>query len=117
MGLSLLLAMQGYAHWGSGRPDRGPGQGGGPWLSSIFSHSSRSQLFGSTSTLLRAGGGGAGTMTRYFSQSRRNSRDRKSGVSGKSVSVRVDLGGRRIIKKKTTKIYTTAKENIQKKSK
>src|SRR3546814_12160590 len=28
-------------------------------------------------------------------------RDRKSVVSGKSVSVRVDLGGRRIIKKKT----------------
>src|SRR3546814_13345613 len=27
--------------------------------------------------------------------------DRKSVVSGKSVSVRVDLGGRRIIKKKT----------------
>src|SRR3546814_19089207 len=30
-------------------------------------------------------------------------KDRKSVVSGKSVSVRVDLGGRRIIKKKTTK--------------
>src|SRR3546814_16013217 len=30
----------------------------------------------------------------------RPSRDRKSVVSGKSVSVRVDLGGRRIIKKK-----------------
>src|SRR3546814_16965117 len=29
-------------------------------------------------------------------------RDRKSVVSGKSVSVRVDLGGRRIIKKKKT---------------
>src|SRR3546814_15809354 len=29
--------------------------------------------------------------------------DRKSVVSGKSVSVRVDLGGRRIIKKKTAK--------------
>src|SRR3546814_12579008 len=29
-------------------------------------------------------------------------RDRKSVVSGKSVSVRVDLGGRRIIKKKNT---------------
>src|SRR3546814_18612348 len=28
-------------------------------------------------------------------------RDRKSAVSGKSVSVRVDLGGRRFIKKKT----------------
>src|SRR3546814_19619115 len=28
--------------------------------------------------------------------------DRKSVVSGKSVSVRVDLGGRRILKKKTT---------------
>src|SRR3546814_12856898 len=27
--------------------------------------------------------------------------DRKSAVSGKSVSVRVDLGGRRILKKKT----------------
>src|SRR3546814_19725026 len=30
--------------------------------------------------------------------------DRKSVVSGKSVSVRVDLGGRRIIKKKTDNI-------------
>src|SRR3546814_15998077 len=29
--------------------------------------------------------------------------DRKSVVSGKSVSVRVDLGGRRIIQKKTSK--------------
>src|SRR3546814_17093157 len=29
--------------------------------------------------------------------------DRKSGVSGKSVSVRVDLGGRRTITKKKTK--------------
>src|SRR3546814_11900717 len=29
--------------------------------------------------------------------------DRKSGVSGKSVSVRVDLGGRRIFKKKIHK--------------
>src|SRR3546814_16387946 len=29
-----------------------------------------------------------------------NELDRKSGVQGKSVSVRVDLGGRRIIKKK-----------------
>src|SRR3546814_15636441 len=28
--------------------------------------------------------------------------DRKSVVSGKSVSVRVDIGGRRILKKKTT---------------
>src|SRR3546814_5461413 len=32
-----------------------------------------------------------------------NPPDRKSVVSGKSVSVRVDLGGRRIIKNKTTK--------------
>src|SRR3546814_15093691 len=31
--------------------------------------------------------------------------DRKSVVEGKSVSVRVDLGGRRIIKKKTEKAY------------
>src|SRR3546814_19389988 len=33
----------------------------------------------------------------------RDTRDRKSGVSGKSVAVRVDLGGRRIIKKKKKK--------------
>src|SRR3546814_41319 len=33
---------------------------------------------------------------------RRQRRDRKSVVSGKSVSVRVDLGGRRLIKKKKT---------------
>src|SRR3546814_13971911 len=31
--------------------------------------------------------------------------DRKSVVQGKSVSVRVDLGGRRIIKKNTTNAY------------
>src|SRR3546814_16820459 len=35
----------------------------------------------------------------------RTTGDRKSVVSGKSVSVRVDLGGRRIIKKKNAK-YT-----------
>src|SRR3546814_6720541 len=34
------------------------------------------------------------------SSARARSRDRKSVVSGKSVSVRVDVGGRRIIKKK-----------------
>src|SRR3546814_15933090 len=33
------------------------------------------------------------------------SQDRKSVVEGKSVSVRVDLGGRRIIKNKKNKIY------------
>src|SRR3546814_14344485 len=33
-------------------------------------------------------------------------KDRKSVVEGKSVSVRVDLGGRRILKKKKEKIYT-----------
>src|SRR3546814_13815143 len=35
--------------------------------------------------------------------------DRKSVVSGKSVSVRVDLGGRRIIKKKTLNTNTKSK--------
>src|SRR3546814_19103454 len=39
--------------------------------------------------------------------------DRKSVVSGKSVSVRVDLGGRRILKKKNTnKLITNYKEKI-----
>src|SRR3546814_18122216 len=36
--------------------------------------------------------------------------DRKSVVSGKSVSVRVDLGGRRILKKKNRKKMNTHKE-------
>src|SRR3546814_13729670 len=34
-------------------------------------------------------------------------KDRKSVVQGKSVSVRVDLGGRRIIRQKTTRNITT----------
>src|SRR3546814_14399692 len=40
--------------------------------------------------------------------------DRKSVVSGKSVSVRVDLGGRRIIKKKKTinSKYNTERQQI-----
>src|SRR3546814_17369893 len=38
-------------------------------------------------------------------------RDRKNVVSGKSVSVRVDLGGRRIIKKKSTKVKIKIKAN------
>src|SRR3546814_14841875 len=38
---------------------------------------------------------------------RRPRPDRKSVVSGKSVSVRVDLGGRRIIKKKKDKTHIT----------
>src|SRR3546814_13114202 len=40
------------------------------------------------------------------SGARRSQRDRKSVVSGTSVSVRVDLGCRRIIKKKTNDINT-----------
>src|SRR3546814_15807106 len=36
----------------------------------------------------------------------RHGDERKSVVTGKSVSVRVGLGGRRIIKKKRTKSYT-----------
>src|SRR3546814_17780283 len=39
--------------------------------------------------------------------------DRKSVVSGKSVSVRVDLGGRRIIQKKTNKDNNTSSNSIK----
>src|SRR3546814_11467821 len=39
---------------------------------------------------------------------RRVARDRKSVVSGKRVSVRVDLGGRRSIKKQTRTAQTTS---------
>src|SRR3546814_14144265 len=47
---------------------------------------------------LRAGRAARGSRQLIGTRSRP---DRKSVVSGKSVSVRVDLGGRRIIKKKT----------------
>src|SRR3546814_5753281 len=50
-------------------------------------------------------GGGylASTFSRLIPDVRRLTEiDRKSGVEGKSVAVRVDLGGRRIIKKKTS---------------
>src|SRR3546814_15823563 len=40
----------------------------------------------------------------------RSTRDRKSVVRGKRVSVRVDLGGRRIIKKKKTNKYVKDKK-------
>src|SRR3546814_18554416 len=40
--------------------------------------------------------------------------DRQSVVSGKSVSVRVDFGGRRIIKKKIKKQTTESTQNTQK---
>src|SRR3546814_17817668 len=41
----------------------------------------------------------------------RQSGDRKSVVQGKSVSVRVDLGGRRIIKKKKVQMTTKEQDN------
>src|SRR3546814_16368249 len=44
----------------------------------------------------------AGSRTVVGTNRPTQSTDRKSVVSGKSVSVRVDLGGRRIIQKKTT---------------
>src|SRR3546814_18791662 len=44
-------------------------------------------------------------LTRKFRPIAIGSLDRKSVVSGKSVSVRVDLGGRRIIKKKNNKVF------------
>src|SRR3546814_14614462 len=46
-------------------------------------------------------------------QRRALEQDRKSVVSGKSVSVRVDLGGRRIIKKKKTVNKRITKLNLK----
>src|SRR3546814_19995427 len=43
------------------------------------------------------------TYRRLGGDQRRPRTDRKSGVEGKSVSVRVDIGGRMFIKKKTTR--------------
>src|SRR3546814_17976446 len=54
----------------------------------------------------------AARSARYRARSRRTAGDRKSVVAGKSVSVRVDLGGRRIIKKKKNTIHiNNTKEN------
>src|SRR3546814_14808850 len=59
------------------------------------------ELFGWRNCSL--GGAGAAATARGA-----GARDRKSVVSGKSVSVRVDLGGRRIIKKKNRHPTCTA---------
>src|SRR3546814_20438600 len=48
----------------------------------------------------------AGRTSRAMARSAAARADRKSGVSGKSVAVRVDLGGGRLFEKKTTTIYT-----------
>src|SRR3546814_15669704 len=48
-------------------------------------------------------------LKRTCADSQRPTPDRKSVVEGKSVSVRVDLGGRRIIKKKKKENITTNK--------
>src|SRR3546814_21168035 len=45
-----------------------------------------------------------------------SNRDRQSVVKGKSVSVRVDLGGRRLIKKKTPSIIPSTDENYNSES-
>src|SRR3546814_4196466 len=62
-----------------------------------------------------AGGQGA-SLRRSLRRPRRGrldrARDRKSVVSGKSVSVRVDLGGRRLIKKKKDKNRTHNTVNL-----
>src|SRR3546814_18135734 len=47
-----------------------------------------------------------------FSFGSNSSTDRQSVVQGKSVSVRVDLGGRRTIKKKNNNIRPTAQKHI-----
>src|SRR3546814_19128802 len=65
----------------------------------------RRALGGRTRRQCRGISAQAAARSRYLHGRRRCpafGRDRKSVVSGKSVSVRVDLGGRRIIKKKTT---------------
>src|SRR3546814_17120395 len=54
------------------------------------------------------------TILRGDRRESRSRKDRKSVVEGKSGSVRVDLGGRRIIKKKNTKSTTIDIKTIQK---
>src|SRR3546814_17928199 len=87
-GCPRKLAGQGDRSAAAGARRRCPGTGDGPrpWLP--------------------AGGGPA---DRRLTGAGRAAPDRKSVVSGKSVSVRVDLGGRRVLKKK--KSNTENKKN------
>src|SRR3546814_17721905 len=58
--------------------------------------------------------GGQGLLFLAPVAGRLGSRDRKSVVSGKRVSVRVDLGGRRFIKKKTALNINIVDERLNK---
>src|SRR3546814_18115362 len=77
------------------------------WLSSQISVWRGSDLRSASASFSRLTCGTAGNIA---NSSVERMRDRKSVVSGKSVSVRVDLGGRRILKKKRQKIATTTNE-------
>src|SRR3546814_19374257 len=66
-------------------------------------HSGGSLGFKGPDHLQAVGDGLVGMADIHISQQAGNEPDRQSVVSGKSVSVRVDLGGRRIIKKKNKK--------------
>src|SRR3546814_17714109 len=71
----------------------------------------RRRLWADRQHRLGRGQGRQSQRQRLFGVAGGGDRDRKSVVSGKSVSVRVDLGGRRIIKKKKK---NTKEENAQK---
>src|SRR3546814_17047400 len=73
-------------------------------VSDISEHIQNSTLTAATkSGGLRLSLGGRRTLFKHFVDEAERLRDRKRGVTGKRVSVRVSLGGRRINKKKNTK--------------
>src|SRR3546814_12542314 len=77
-----------------------------PRLADADRRGRRRGLLGSVVPGMRAGDGADGGGSAALPDRHRQRADRKSAVSGKSVSVRVDLGGRRNIqKKKTQKLY------------
>src|SRR3546814_13758650 len=60
----------------------------------------QSRAIGTRTRSTQTSGRRSAPMARKITSASATARDRKSGVSGKRVSVRVELGGRRIIKKK-----------------
>src|SRR3546814_19963524 len=96
---------------GAGQSRRGAANRFGVSASSAIRWVSRMASEGTASARMQGRPRGKGPLSDHLAYL---TADRKSVVEGKSVSVRVDLGGRRIIKKKK-QIHITEQQRIKQK--